>query len=431
MSRVVAWTSAADLRAQVRRLWDQGKLLAELTVLAELAGQGDGEGDEPLFPRRLRLKGPTSAELSERFDDVRDWVRELLAAPHIRVVSKEVRHRVRGTNHLPHQVWVESVDDALAIIGATAQAERFAGIVELTKARRPALVPWLARRPLGGLEHADEWHRLLDLVDWLEHHPAPDVYLRQIDVPGVHSKYVEANRRILTELFDAAVPAAVVDPAATGVAGFNARYGFRSEPVPIRFRVLDPTVGVFDGKVLAGTVESAARPPDITVDSETFGRLRLGIRRVFITENKVNFLAFPPTPGSIVVFGAGFGFERFEGAPWLGDAEIYYWGDIDTHGFAILDQLRRHLPHTRSFLMDRPTLLAFEHLWETEPRPETRPLDRLTSAEAGLYDELRADLLGVNVRLEQERVAYPWLLAARAELLGEEARRQPGGVEGS
>ncbi len=40
-------------------------------------------------------------------------------------------------------------------------------------------------------------------------------------------------------------------------------------------------------------------------------------------------------------------------AGWLARCQVYYWGDIDTHGFAILDQLRTHIPHARSLLMDR------------------------------------------------------------------------------
>ena len=40
------WTTPADLRAQVQKLWDRGVLLAALA------------GGEPLFPRRLTLKGP-------------------------------------------------------------------------------------------------------------------------------------------------------------------------------------------------------------------------------------------------------------------------------------------------------------------------------------------------------------------------------------
>ena len=61
----------------------------------------------------------------------------------------------------------------------------------------------------------------------------------------------------------------------------------------------------------------------------------------------------------MVIFGAGYGFEMLNHARWLASRRIHYWGDIDTHGFAILDQLRRRFEHVESFLMDRETLLAF------------------------------------------------------------------------
>jgi len=82
-----------------------------------------------------------------------------------------------------------------------------------------------------------------------------------------------------------------------------------------------------------------------------------------------------------VIFGAGYGFERLDRARWLGELRLCYWGDIDTHGFAILDALRARFDHVESFLMDRSTLLAFESLWGTEDSPIDRELPRLTAQE--------------------------------------------------
>ena len=42
---------------------------------------------------------------------------------------------------------------------------------------------------------------------------------------------------------------------------------------------------------------------------------------------------------------------------WLRRCAVHYWGDIDTHGFAMLARARRALPQTESLLMDRDTLL--------------------------------------------------------------------------
>lgn len=133
---------------------------------------------------------------------------------------------------------------------------------------------------------------------------------------------------------------------------------------------------------------------------------------MFITENEINFLAFPVRAESIVLFGYGYGFDHLAPADWLRDKEIYYWGDIDTHGFAILDQLRSHFPATRSLLMDRATLLAHRDFWGKEEQPTTRDLDRLEPEEKSLFDDLRCDRLAPALRLEQERIGFTWAKAA-------------------
>ena len=96
-------------------------------------------------------------------------------------------------------------------------------------------------------------------------------------------------------------------------------------------------------------------------------------------------------------------------ADWLREREIFYWGDIDTHGYAILDQLRGHFPQARSLLMDRATLLAHRTLWGREDTPTQRDLSRLHPEEASLYDDLRRDRLAPALRLEQERIGFAWV----------------------
>ncbi len=101
--------------------------------------------------------------------------------------------------------------------------------------------------------------------------------------------------------------------------------------------------------------------------------------------------------------------RRLTEAAWLHGCDMYYRGDIDTHGFAILDQLRTQFGHVRSFLMDRETLLEHRPHWVTEPTPQKRHLPMLVVEEGALYDDLRHDRLGQRVRLEQERIGFGWL----------------------
>ncbi|MFZ4580473.1 MAG: DUF3322 domain-containing protein, partial [Myxococcota bacterium] len=193
------WTRPADIRAQVQRLWDRGDILA-----ATVAGTS-------LFPCRLVLKTPTSTEISNGFDDVRSWIGELRGIRFCRLESREVRHRVFGTNALPHEIWIDSLDDALALIGKRRDAARFSVLVDATRKRQPKLLPWLERRPMRALDLADDWDRLLAVVSWVEVHPRPGIYIRQMDLPGVHTKFIEAHRGVLSELLDAVLPVDAMD----------------------------------------------------------------------------------------------------------------------------------------------------------------------------------------------------------------------------
>jgi hypothetical protein len=82
-----------------------------------------------------------------------------------------------------------------------------------------------------------------------------------------------------------------------------------------------------------------------------------------------------------------------------------YWGDLDTHGFTILDRLRRAFPHTQSI---RWTGALVEHRgqWVKEDTPAHQPLGTLTPDEADVYDNLVDGEFGPNARLEQERVRF-------------------------
>lgn len=384
------WTTPTDLQAQVHKLWDRGLLLASVA------------GGESVFPRRLALKGPDSRALGERFSEVRDWIAGLVANEGLyRIEWRSVNHRVLGANRIPSAIWIDTLEQALGLIGKHRAAERFAAMVERTRETRAELIAWLTKRPLRALALAEEWPQLLAIIDWLSKHPRPEVYLRQVDLPGVHTKLIEGHRTVLAELFDLVLPEEAIDATHTGAFGFCRRYGFLDKPARVRFRMLDPTVRLLP----------MASDQDITLTQAAFSSLTPPVTTVFITENEINFLAFPNVRDSMVIFGAGYGFANLATVHWLQEKNILYWGDIDTHGFAILNQLRGFFPHTVSFLMDRETLLAHRQFWGSEPQPQTGDLLRLTTEEQALYDQLRQHTWGVSVRLEQEKINFRFLAA--------------------
>ena len=141
-----------------------------------------------------------------------------------------------------------------------------------------------------------------------------------------------------------------------------------------------------------------------------------------------SYLDFPRVPNAMAVFGEGFGVTVLDQISWLGDCELVYWGDIDTHGFAILDRLRKRVPAVSSILMDRATLIDHLSHVVVEERPTDAPLAALTDAEAAVHRDLIEDRFGPKVRLEQERIRFAALRGALSPWIGDDEPVRPANM---
>ena len=151
---------------------------------------------------------------------------------------------------------------------------------------------------------------------------------------------------------------------------------------------------------------------EATVHTDEFAALRLPQRRVLVVENEASYLGLPELADTLIIFGSGIALTTLKAVTWPAEGELLSWGDVDTYGFAILDQLRTRFDHVRSILMDHHTLLAHRRQWVIEPRPTARPLLHLSDPEAELYTDLIEDRFGHHVRLEQERIRFSVVRAA-------------------
>jgi hypothetical protein len=363
-------------------------------LLAELLEPSD------FFPYRVSLKTPTSADLSQRFAEVQDWVSEIRGLSSISGFHLEwqaVNHRLLGRNELPKFLSINSVHDTLVWLGKHREGELFLRSAEQILAAVPALRPWILRKTHQVLAYRQSLPGLLSVMQWILQHPNPGIYLRQLSLPEIDSKFIEQHQSILSDWFDLVLPINAVHPQWSARSNFAARYGFIQKPNLVRFRILDQSCAI-------------QGLSDLSITTQAFAQLSLPIQTVFIVENDINALVFPNMPGAIVIFGRGYGFDFLEQASWLLDKKIWYWGDIDTHGFAILNQCRKILPQTRSFLMDEYTLLSNKMSWAIEPKQNTGTLKYLTENEQLLYQALQAQRFGTCLRLEQEYVPYTLIM---------------------
>jgi len=386
--------SPDELLGKARRHWESGAFLR-----AWMRG-------ETLFPMEIGVGMPTMRRLEDDFAAVQKWIEGLRksgreGASAYRIDYKTVEHRRIGRQDLPYRVCFEEETDWLSYIGKDRGFSDFKKIEIETRRRLPQLTTFLEQRPLKALERMHEWPELLTVCEWFKAHPNPGLYLRQLDIEGVDTKFIESRKGILAELLDLALESkdSGCQIASGGKNSFERRFGLKYDQPLIRLRILDNRLAI-DGLA------------DLCLPVNDLFSRDFHAKTVYITENKVNGLSFPAVEDALIIFGLGYGIEALAEMGRLREKNIWYWGDIDTHGFAMLSQIRTYFPHSRSFLMDRETLLSHQHLCveEDNERRVTKDLPNLTEEERDLFSALKENRFGNRLRLEQERISYSYLI---------------------
>ena len=389
MRQAPSWTTPADVLALLRRRWQAGTFLMAFA---------SGQVFEPLG---VPVRGPAPGEMAARLGEVQAWA-EQWQRPYrtpVRIEHARVGGRVIGSNAIPCRAWIDSYEELWALLGVMKDVRRFTELAEATREDCPRLAGWMTARPLQVLGLEASWAKIVGTVRWIDEQQQPGTYLRQVDVPGVDTKFIEQHRGVLASLLDLQLDPARVDPGVPRP-DFTGRYRFRKKPQYVRFRL--PPAGIS----LGWGPSSELTVSEMSLRADEMTAIPPGITAAYVLENEITYLAFPAVVGALVIFGGGYAVSALESLGWLAGVDLNYWGDIDTHGFAILNRLRRRFPHARSMLMDRETLLAHSGQWVTEPNPVDTRLDLLDPAEAALYRDLVSHALGQSVRLEQERVRF-------------------------
>jgi hypothetical protein len=392
------------------------RLLRPETALAEVARRfarshvqwWADSGDQPAtslqWPWRLPLGVPTAADVAFDAAAVRAWSLAWQAWDERGEVAWEERQWPRlGTQRVPAALQVAGPERAAELAG---QGERWRRATQ----RRWALAqawPQAVRLPTSQRlfdfladANAADVQRLQALLGWVIKHPTSGLMLRQLPVPGLDTKWAEQRRALVLELANA-----LLQPT-RGPGDLHDALGLRRPPTRVRMRLLD-----------ARLREPLGGLSDIEAPVNQIAALPLWPRRVLVVENLETGLALDDLPDTVVFMKLGGAVSLLAQVPWVRDARLHYWGDIDTHGLAILGACRAVLPQTLSLLMDVPTLLDHRDLCVDEPQPFSAPCPAcLTPGERELFEGLRQDRWGVRLRLEQERIAWPYVQSALASV---------------
>lgn len=372
------WTTQDEIATKLRRRWNDG------TLLSALARGG------PFPTQDLAVRGPKASEIGADLGAVQDWIEDLERGSRdgdrYQIVYGQVGGREFGRNRIPSRVRIETFDQAWAVLGVGRTVALYREILDVS-ASVERVHEWVTDKPLKAIDATDDWPALIAAYRWLEASRGSGRYLRTIDVPEVDTKFVERHRSVLAALFDVSGTAS----------GFVRDLGLASKPELIRMRFTPGFVGL------------PASLSEATFRVDEVAGLSVDVRVAVVVENETTFLTLDPPSEGVLIWGKGFDADRIGRMHWLSDVAVWYWGDLDTHGFAILDRLRAVLPQTKSFLMDRESLLVHRDRWVVEPSPSTALLSRLDEDESALFLDLVQGRYEPAVRLEQERLDWAWV----------------------
>ena len=148
-----------------------------------------------------------------------------------------------------------------------------------------AALPAALRRHATNLEAlaAVDFDRLSGVIEWLRAHPASGLYVRQLPIRGIDSKWIERHAAPVRDLL-AAVAGPGEDQNGMGLARVPSR---------LRIRLLDSTL-------------APGCPADVEAPIDQLAALDLAPSRAIVVENLQTLLALPSAPGTVAIFGRGF-----------------------------------------------------------------------------------------------------------------------------
>ena len=341
----------------------------------------DGTGSWPLS---LALGAPEEKEALADFEGTARWARHWMhLADSVHIVTAKRFWRT-GSQLIPTHIQFDSAQAMAAFVGRVKEWNRAIERLGQLAGDWPAIQP-LDRKTFTRLVSLSslEWQQTRQFLLWVERHPTSGLLPRQLPIPGVDSKWFETHRALCTALRRAT--------AGDEEEGF----GLRTLEKLLTLRVLDPHLRAW----LGGLSDFSAEP-------DVLAALGWHPRVVIVCENLQCAYSFGDIEGAVVIAKQGYAVDVLSRLPWLASARILYWGDLDTHGFGILNRFRSYFPRAESILMDERTLLDNRPLWASESDQNLQSLSLLTEPEQAVLDALRASTFGPSVRLEQERV--PW-----------------------
>ncbi|WP_444403521.1 Wadjet anti-phage system protein JetD domain-containing protein [Prevotella sp.] len=331
----------------------------------------------------------TMAEFHKELEDIRSLSKEVKGYGYT-IEWKTIKTKLLGTQDLPSRITFETADDYERFLQKKKEVADFRKDVARISEKFPKLQHWIEKYPHKVIDNSENWSDILKVLDYFSKNPQPQLYIRELPIE-VHTKFIEQHKAVIGELLDIVIE----DYVNKTEKDFEKRYGLLYDEPMVRIRMLDENLATsyFSGL------------DDVTIPVSQFLKLQMPISKIYIVENKVNFLTFPLIANSIVLWGKGYGVASIKESELLKSTKLIYWGDLDAQGFEILSQFRSYFTQVKSLLMNKET---FDKYFENDlgtPSKINVKLN-LTTEEEELYQYIKEN----NYRLEQEKIPQSYVV---------------------
>lgn len=359
----------------------------------------------------IKLKKPTSNEFLHNYKLYSDFYRKLACDKDLKVAYTSFKHIKFGEQKIPSYIYFENENDFYKALKLNStqitKHHNFINYINKLIKQYSCLEEYIKKNivKLFNCHHLD---KIIKVVNYISVHDVSHIYLRELCLDGIDTKFIEHNRTQISNLLDILKDDININITCKDINSFAKRYGFKSKPTLIKFRSLD-TSNLFLNKL---NIEQA-----IALDKNCFDKLQVDdfakIKRAFIIENEISFLSFPKIKDAIAIFGSGYAAITLADANFLHNLELFYFGDLDTDGFAIANALAQKFNNCKfqTILMNEQVLAKFYQNAVVDTNFKNINLMYLDAQAQTCFKALQEHKYGQKLRLEQEFIPFDYIKA--------------------
>ncbi len=248
---------------------------------------------------------------------------------------------------------------------------------------------------ISNLSKISKWdenfcENIAKITSFIINNPQSNLYQRELPI-AVPTKFLEKNITLITSFVSNFITLRNVDNK-------YQKLGLLDKSFLIKIRSKN-SFKIFDNlNNLSCTSET------ITLTPKEFEKFEHSSKTIFVVENETTFYNFPIKKDELCLYSGGFSILSFKNNTYLKENSLYYFGDLDEHGFAIFSMFKDIYPNAKSLFMNMPTYIEFKK-YKAEGKEYKGTLYNLNDEERTCFEYLKE----TNSRLEQEKIPISYI----------------------